>query len=33
MIEILQYLNRTLNYGSYGIYLIMGNAGFIIDRR
>ena len=28
MIEILHDL-RTLNYGNYGIFLIMGNAGFI----
>ena len=30
MIEILHYLIlRTLNYGNYGIFLIMGNAGFL----
>ena len=22
---------RTLNYGNYGIFLIMGNAGFILS--
>ena len=27
MIEILQYLIRTLNYGNYGIFLVMGDAG------
>ena len=33
MIEILHDLKdpklRTLNYGNYGIFLIMGNAGYI----
>ena len=29
MIEILCITLRTLNYGNYGIFLIMGNAGFI----
>ena len=29
MIEILHHLKRSLNYGNYGIVLIMGNAGFI----
>ena len=31
MINILHYLKdlRTLNYGNYGIFLIMGNAGFL----
>ena len=29
MIEILSMTLRTLNYGNYGIFLIMGNAGCI----
>ena len=29
MIEILHYLKDTINYGMYGIFLTMGNAGFI----
>ena len=29
MIEILSITLRTLNYGIHGIFLIMGNAGFI----
>ena len=29
MIEILSSTLRALNYGRYGIFLIMGNAGFI----
>ena len=28
MDKILPDLKRTLNYGNYGIFLIMGNAGF-----
>ena len=27
--KILSIASRTLNYGNYGIFLIMGNAGFI----
>ena len=29
MIEILHYLIGTVNYGNYGIFLLMGNAGFL----
>ena len=29
MIEILSITLRTLNYGNYGIFLLMGHAGFI----
>ena len=32
MIKVLSIVLRTLNYGNYGIFLIMGNAGFIINR-
>ena len=35
MIEILHYLKdpKLLNYGNYGIFLIMGKAGFYITNR
>ena len=35
MIEILHYLKdpKLLNYGNYGIFLIMGKAGFYIISR
>ena len=29
MIYILSITLRTLNYGNYGIFLVMGNAGFV----
>ena len=29
MIEILHYLNDPIDYGNYGIFLIMGNAYII----
>ena len=32
MIEILQITLRTLIYGNYGIFLIMGNAGFLSSK-
>ena len=31
MIEILSITLRTLSYGKYGIFLIMGNAGIILS--
>ena len=33
MIEILSITLRTLNYGNYGMFLIMGHAGFISSNR
>ena len=30
MIEILRIALRTLHYGNYGIFLLMGHAGFIL---